>query len=286
MIRGCDEFISAAGLRMRVRRLGVGQPGRTVAVLHGFTGSIESMQPVSEAFAADRPVVALDLVGHGETEAPARPSAYSMEACVAQIVAVFDALGLGCVHVVGYSMGARAALSLAAAHPTRIASLVLVGVSPGLPNPEARAERVAADEALARKIEMHGLERFVDDWMALPLFASQAACGEAFLAASRAQRLRSNPLGLAESLRGMGSGAMPPLHDRLKKIAQPVLLIAGSRDEKFTRLATELRGLFPAGRSLILEGVGHAAHLEATHEFARLTHTFLLENDHPQEIQP
>ena len=124
-----------------------------------------------------------------------------MGACVEQVAA---ALSLARMHVVGYSMGGRVALSLAVAHPDRVASLLLVGASPGLAEAEERAARIKADEALARQIEQDGLERFVDYWMALPLFASQSVLGEDALARARTQRLRSDPAGLANSLRGMG----------------------------------------------------------------------------------
>jgi 2-succinyl-6-hydroxy-2,4-cyclohexadiene-1-carboxylate synthase len=183
------------------------------------------------------------------------------------------------VHVVGYSMGGRVALSLAAAHPSRLRSLLLVGASPGLADPEARAARVEADEALARQIEERGLSHFVDYWMDLPLFASQAKLGDAFRARVRAQRLRCDPGGLARSLRGMGSGAMPPLHDRLPEVSLPVCLVAGSQDGKFVALAESMRYALPDARCALVEGAGHAAHLEDAEQFARIARGFLAECD-------
>lgn len=276
-----DVFVDAAGLRTRVRSTHSNGNGRTALVLHGFTGSIESMQCTSDALSVGRPVLSMDLVGHGETETPTRADAYTMDSCVSQLAAALDVLTPSPVHVVGYSMGGRAALSLAVAHPAKVASLVLVGASTGLSDPVARAARVAADETLARTLETEGLERFVDAWMALPLFASQTHCGAKFLAAARAQRLRSNPVGLAGSLRGMGTGAMRPLDARLNELERPVCLVAGALDEKFTHLAAEICGQLPDARSEILDGVGHAAHIEAPAEFGRVANQFLREIDEP-----
>ncbi len=64
--------------------------------------------------------------------------------------------------------------------------------------------------------------------------------GEKALAASRADRLRNTAHGLANSLRGMGSGAQPPLHGKLRDLRLPVRLLVGELDSKFRRIAADL----------------------------------------------
>ena len=182
----CEQRIPAAGVELRALVEGTGAP---VLVLHGFTGRAESMEPVAAGLRDAFRVVRFDLVGHGESDAPAEPAAYAMERCVEQTAAGLAALGISSAHLVGYSMGGRTALALAALHPERVRSAVLIGASAGLEDPGARAARVRADEALADRIETEGLEPFVDHWMALPVFASQARLGEEALRAARAQRL-------------------------------------------------------------------------------------------------
>ena len=233
-----------------------------VVVLHGFTGSATTMAGVSAALGEAYRVHALDLVGHGESDAPSDPALYTMERCVSQVLAVLDALGIRRAHFVGYSMGGRVALSLAVARPTRVASLVLIGVSPGERDPAARAARVEADASLAQAILEGGIEAFVDRWMALPLFASQRRLGEEALAEARTQRLACRPHGLANSLRGMGSGAMPPLHAHLAGLDIPVLWVVGAEDTKFRALADGLRGALPRAQVRVIPEAGHAAHLE------------------------
>src|SRR5947209_7676452 len=85
------------------------------------------------------------------------------------------------------------------------ALLVLESTSPGWAGLDERQERVTSDEALANSIEQQGLEAFVERWSELPLFASQAYLPEAVRAELRAQRLRNNPRGLANCLRGLGA---------------------------------------------------------------------------------
>lgn len=247
---------------------------RAVVLLHGFTGSSESMAGVAGALCSERPVHRIDLIGHGQSDAPDDLAPYSMERCARQVCAVMDALELERPHLLGYSMGARAALSLAAAHPERIASALLVGVSPGLSEAEARAERVRADTSLADEILGRGLESFVDRWMALPLFASQKRLGEQALGEARAQRLRCSPRGLANSLLGMGTGAMSPLDDALARIALPVRLVVGDEDAKFLGLARQLAAALPDAAVDVIEQAGHAAHLEQPAAFARVARDF------------
>lgn len=268
------HFVETAGLRLRALVRGK-EAGRAALVLHGFTGSAESMQGVAQALEETRPTARLELVGHGESDAPSEVAPYAMSACVEQVVGSLAPLGLERPHLVGYSMGGRTALSAAVAYPDRFASLTLVGATAGIDDAALRSERIDADQALADRIERDGLEAFVDHWMALPLFASQASLGAAALARARAERLRQRPHGLANSLRGMGAGAQPPIFDRLGACALPVLLVVGGGDEKFKGIAARLASALPDARTAVVEGVGHAAHLEDPIAFGEILRGFL-----------
>ena len=87
-------------------------------------------------------------------------------------------------------------------------------------------------------------------------------------------------MGLANSLRGMGAGAQEPVTDRLGEVSAPVLLLAGSLDEKFTGIAQELLGALPRGEFAAIEGVGHAAHFEDAGAFNAVVLEYL------RRIQP
>ena len=177
--------------------------------------------------------------------------------------------------VLGYSMGGRVALHLALAAPERVASLVLEGASPGIADGDERRQRQEADWALAARIEREGIGPFVDYWEALPLFASQRRLPDGVQAGLRAGRLATVPLGLANSLRAAGAGAQEALHERLGALAMPVLLIAGEWDEKYRQLMGEMAGYLPRPRMAIIEGAGHAAHLEQPERFATAVAGFL-----------
>jgi 2-succinyl-6-hydroxy-2,4-cyclohexadiene-1-carboxylate synthase len=155
-----------------------------------------------------------------------------------------------------------------------VRSALLIGASAGLEDARARAARRGEDEALAARIEREGLERFVDRWMERPLFASQRRLGEAALARARAQRLSNRAHGLAQSLRGMGTGAQPALHARLPWVRVPILLVAGSLDAKFAAIASDLASRLPNARARLVPGAGHACHLEEPEAFLRIARRF------------
>ncbi len=253
--------------------------GPPLVLLHGFTGSAANWQPHLAVFEKRFQTIAIDLLGHGGSDSPADPARYRMERCVEDLISVFNHLGLERASLLGYSLGGRVALHMAAAHPDRVRALVLESASPGLADPTERATRVASDEALADFIEREGLGAFVDRWEQLPLFASQARLPASIRAELRAQRLQNNPRGLANSLRGLGTGAQTPLWDRLPGLRMPTLLIAGELDQKFTAIARSMASALPNARLALVPEAGHTVHLEQPEIFDRLVLEFMVSGD-------
>ncbi|MFQ5558223.1 MAG: alpha/beta fold hydrolase [Acidimicrobiales bacterium] len=236
--------------------------GPPVLVLHGFTGSAAAMEPLTEPIARSHRLIAPDMVGHGESASPTHLARYTVAAMGHQVLTIADALECRTFHLVGYSMGGRVALWVGCTAPERLRSLSLIGATAGIADEAGRADRRAGDEARADSIESD-LVTFVDEWMANPLFAGQRTLGEGFLARSRAQRLASDARGLANSLRGGGTGAMIPLHDRLHHCAVPTLLVVGEHDARFRAVAEDLDRVLPTSSVAVVPGAGHATHLEA-----------------------
>jgi 2-succinyl-6-hydroxy-2,4-cyclohexadiene-1-carboxylate synthase len=264
--------IAVNGVHYNVERTGDGPP---LVLLHGFTGSVATWAARIAVFAREFDTVAIDLLGHGDSTAPADPARYRSEYMVADLAALLDRLGIERAAWLGYSMGGRVALQVAVACPAIVAALVLEGASPGIADPAARAARVDGDEALADLIEREGIAAFVARWERLSLFASQERLPAAVRVALRRQRLANDPVGLANSLRGMGQGAQPPLHDRLADVDVPTLLVVGEEDAKFRRLAVEMAATMPAARVAIVAEAGHAAHLEQPDAFDRIVLSYL-----------
>ena len=254
--------IRAGGVEMAVTESGPAA-GVPVVVLHGFTGSAQAMAPLTEPLAARLAarIICPDLVGHGRSEAPGDLDLYRVESMAGQIAGLADALNVETFHLVGYSMGGRVALRLGCAASPRLRSLTLIGASAGIAEPEQRRQRAQIDAARAERI-FADFEAFVDEWMADPLFAGQAALGETHLRAARAQRLASDPQGLARSLLAGGTGAMEPLHERLGDCDTPTRLLVGAQDTKFCAIADQLAAGLPRAGVIRIDGAGHAAHVE------------------------
>ncbi len=249
----------------------------TVVLLHGFTGSAAGWGDHLDALAAaGLRVIALDMLGHGQSDIPADPHRYAIEHCPADIMAALSALGVaaGEATLLGYSMGGRIALYTALEVPGFFRALLLESASPGLASAEERAARRASDEALAARIERDGVPAFVDEWERLPIFASQRALPPERQQTLRAQRLRNSPLGLANSLRGVGAGAQPALYDRLPALTLPTLLIAGEFDAKYCAIAFEMGDALPQARLAFVTNAGHAVHFEQPATFGALVTAF------------
>ncbi len=252
--------------------------GLPVLLLHGFTGNAKSMAPLAErlekpADAATeinelrqdelRQVIAVDLIGHGATQSPPDIGRYSLTAFVGSLDAVLAATTFPKAHVVGYSLGGRAALTFASERPQRCASLTLIGATPGIADTSERLDRRRNDYALAGRIARHGVANFVREWISLPMWDSlRKRIGPAAWQASLVQRASSHPLGLAHSLRAAGTGAMTPLWGKLGGIAVPTLALAGEEDTKFCGIGAELAQQMPDCEFVAVPDAGHAAHLE------------------------
>jgi 2-succinyl-6-hydroxy-2,4-cyclohexadiene-1-carboxylate synthase len=246
-----------------------------LVLLHGFTGSANSWGALlDDLVASGFHVVALDMLGHGLSDAPSDSERYGMEHCLADITGVLQQLDIppGEAILQGYSMGGRIALYSAFSGYFR--ALILESASPGIANPTEREQRRISDNALAERIEREGIEAFVNYWEQLPLFASQNALPPDKRAALHRQRLQNNPQGLANSLRGVGTGVQPALHEKLPELTIPVFLITGELDNKFCSIAQQMQLSLPHAQWRVASEAGHTVHLEQPGTFVKLVRDF------------
>lgn len=271
-MRGCVDRhrVLADRVNYAVRVHGTASKEGTVILLHGFSGCAEDWREVADALARSGfRAIAVDLPGHGGTDAPADPTCYGPEATVRGLGTILNALGVGSAHWVGYSMGARLALRAAIDAPSRVLSLTLESLSTGISDPVAREERRRRDEILAGDIEKRGIAWFVPHWESQPIFVTQASLTTGRRESQRTRRLLQRPEGLARSLRALGQGAMPDLGDRLGPVLKPALLVAGALDLAYVANAHRISSLLPCASVRIVPGAGHNVHLERPEEFTR-----------------
>lgn len=226
---------------------------QNIVLLHGFGGTRHAWDGVIARLPPERcRPLALDLPGHGEIADAERPITFA--GCVDHVLVRAPERFALC----GYSLGGRVALHVALAAPARVTRLVLVSTTAGIERAAERAERSAADHRLADELERIPFEDFIERWRTQPLFAGDPP--EVGRLAREDQR-RNRPDALAAVLRGIGSGEMAPLWDRLGELTMPVTVLVGDRDAKFRALAERMVRLLP-NAELVAAAGGHGLPLE------------------------
>lgn len=225
----------------------------TIVLLHGFSGTRRAWDGVVGLLDPERyRPLALDLPGHGERAGDRWPITF--KACIEAVLEAAPERFVLC----GYSLGGRVALHVALVAPERVSRLVVIAANPGIEDLKERAERLAADERLAQRLESEPFEDFIESWRTQPLFAADPpAVGEM----ARADQRRNDPLALAAVMRGLSVGAMTSLWGRLEELEMPVTFVAGTRDEKFRAIGERFAAECPAATLRVVEG-GHGLPLE------------------------
>ncbi len=238
-----------------------------IVALHGFTGQGADFDPLRASLPPGTSLSAPDLPGHGSKSLLRDIPSYSLPA---HLDIISQAASAPQITLLGYSLGGRLALHWALAHPERVARLILIGASPGLATSAEREERRLADATLADFIRTRGLDAFFKYWHNQTFFQPLLKLPTERLSPILERRHRNDPEGLALSLDNVGTGTLPSLWLRLKELRCPVDLVTGEHDEKFTRLAREMGAHLPKARHSVIEGAGHAVHLERPDDVAML----------------
>jgi 2-succinyl-6-hydroxy-2,4-cyclohexadiene-1-carboxylate synthase len=249
---------------LAVRRFGTGPP---LVALHGFTLTGAQFAPLANHL--DRSILAPDLPGHGGTTL----TPIDLPTTIDGLARMLGDLNPP-VPIIGYSMGARIALSLALDRPDLIERIVIVSAGPGIEDPYARTMRAAEDEELADRIRRMGMARFLDEWLTSPV-TSTTSVDEALRQADRVVREENTTTGLIAALHGLGQGASPYLGARPGELAMPLLTVSGGKDVRYTEQAAGLTAAVPDGRHTVIPGAGHNVVLEAPEELGTIVQQFL-----------
>ena len=253
------------GLDFHVETHGRGPP---LLLLHGFTGSLRTWDQLRLKLMDQATVIAIDLIGHGQSAAPDDAARYSLNWAVRDLTALLDVFNLPACTVLGYSMGGRIALYLAVHAQNRVSQLILESASPGIEDGAERQQRRTSDDALADRIVRDGIAAFVAEWERQPLLAPAPHVAADVRAAQHRQRLDNSPVGLANSLRGMGTGQQPPLWANLPQLTLPVRLIVGQLDRRYRHIAERMMNQLPDANLSVVGAAGHTVHADQPAQFA------------------
>jgi pimeloyl-ACP methyl ester carboxylesterase len=241
---GQDRYLDAGGVRIRYVERGA---GTAVLLVHGFTGSIERSwidNGVLPDLARDHRVVALDLRGHGKSDAPRNPRPYDEIAL--DVIRLMDHLGVQRAHIVGYSLGGIIALKLLTTHPQRFLSAV-IGAAAYRRSRSERADRAA--DAAAREIEA-GVYR--------ALVVSTAPTDEPPPTDEIIRRRSAGIAGdrLAHAALMRARRALLVTDAEIARVSVPTLAVVGTADPQLPRIKA-MRAVWPA---LVIDVVPGATH--------------------------
>lgn len=231
-------------------------------MLHGFGGRPQVWEPTIAQLPKNTAVLCPALPGHDPHQLIEAGASFDslVHRLAADLPERFDLLG--------YSLGARLALSLALSQPHRVRRLYLIGVHPGLDHPEERAMRREADATWARKLREHGLDAFFAEWDKNPLFHGRVRMPAEHQRALQEWRRQHDPEQLARALETLGLAQMPSRARRLADLEADTALIVGEDDDKFRLIAETLAAQLPRATVHLIEGAGHDVPLEAPEALA------------------
>jgi pimeloyl-ACP methyl ester carboxylesterase len=223
--------------------------------------------------AAGWQVVLWDHRGHGLSEAPTDPAAYSMDLVTQDLGAICDwASPDRPVVLAGLSFGGLASLHWALRAPERVRALVLAGSGPGFKDPKAADRWAQQTERTAGYLEGRGLKAFVEG-------RAGATCigraPELPAAIEAAHAIESQDVAALAAFGRHVTGLAPSVIDELAGIAAPALVIVGSEDEAFRRAGEVMAAKLPAAVHRVVDGAGHILNIEEAEVFNREVVDFL-----------
>ena len=264
------HFVRIGDVRIRYVDAGTGTP---VIFIHGLGASMYAWRKnLAPVMAAGYRVVALDLLGFGSSDKPAR--GYTNAAYAQLVVALMDSLHLPDAVLVGHSMGGEIAAEVAISFPTRVRGLVLIGAA-GLGTREPLLFRVARWPVLGPLVlAFRGralVGRLLRSTYADPRKVTESDVDQYYAPVAEAAYGRA----LRGVLREFQFGG---LEGRLDAIVAPTLVLWGEADPLIPiALGRALAAQLNRSAFLSVPRAGHSVQEEAPDEVNRLLIKFFKE---------
>ncbi len=231
--------------------------GPVLLLTHGYSATSQMWAGQVEALSKSHTLVTWDMRGHGQSDYPEDPAAYSEAATVADMAALLDAVGAETAIVGGLSLGGYMSLAFHRAHQERVRALLIIDTGPGYRKDEARDGWNATSLKTAERYETEGLGRL--------------AAGSVEMRTSR----HRNAEGLAKAARGMLTQRDSSVIESLPTIAVPSIVVVGANDTPFLAASDYMAAKIPGARKAVIPDAGHAANIDQPQAFNTAILAFL-----------
>jgi pimeloyl-ACP methyl ester carboxylesterase len=267
--------VSVNGIRLHYVQVGQGIP---LLFVHGYPLDHTLWQPQIDGLANVARVIAPDLRGFGQSDAPG--GVHTMEAHADDLRALLDALRIERAVVCALSMGGYIALAFWRQYASRVRGLILVDTRAGADSPAARQARLDVVE----QVKQHGSEPAADAMLPRLLAGSTRQSRPDLAEFARAMMLRQPPTGIIGAQLGMAG--RPDSTPTLPTITVPTLVVFGAEDV-ITPAETEGRNLaaaIPNAKLVIIPDAGHLSNLEQPEAFNAAVREFLVQTIEDKEL--
>ena len=230
--------------------------GPAILLSHGYSATCRMWDGQIAAFKDRYKVIVWDMRGHGQSDYPTDPAAYSEALTVGDMAAILDACGESAAIIGGLSLGGYMTLAFHLRHPERCRALMLFDTGPGFKKSEAREAWNLRAHARGDDLDARGL----------------AALGTSDEVRMSQHRSAS---GLAGAARGMLAQENDDVIQSLEKIAVPALVLVGANDTNFLAATDYMAKKISGARKAVIPDSGHAANLHQPAAFNRAMEEFL-----------
>jgi len=233
-----------------------GSVGPTVLLSHGYSATSAMWAGQIDALSASHRLVIWDMRGHGDSDSPDDPGAYSETSTTGDMAALLDTVDAPTAVIGGLSLGGYMSLAFQVAYPQRVSALMLFDTGPGYRSDTGRAGWNQIAQQRAVQLESKGL-------------AALSASSEVRLSRHRSAQ------GLAHAARGMLAQTDGRVMASLPNIHVPTLVLVGALDEPFLAATDYMAAKIPGATRLVIDAAGHASNIDRPREFNAAVTQFL-----------
>jgi pimeloyl-ACP methyl ester carboxylesterase len=231
--------------------------GPPLILTHGYSSTSAMWQGQIEALAKRHRLIVWDMRGHGQSDYPDDPAAYSEALTVGDIAALLDQVGAAKAIVGGLSLGGYMSLAFYRAHPERVSALLIIDTGPGFKKDDAREAWNKRAHETAERFEQHGLD------------VLKSASRE------RSSVSHRDASGLALAARGMLTQRDARVIELLPEIKVPSLVVVGADDTPFLAASDYMAAKIPGAQKAVIPAAGHAVNIDQPQAFLDAVVPFL-----------